>query len=89
MTDDLALLTSGEAGALLHCSPRTVERLAKRGLIKATHVGGLFRIYRSSLNTYLEVQRVGYRPKGSRATFGDRTHARAWVDSPIRPGGGR
>jgi hypothetical protein len=75
--DALVMLTLKQVQAWLCCrSPRTVERLIRLGVFRTTHVGNRLRIYRTSVLSYLQEQERSYRPKGSRATLGERTAAR-------------
>ncbi len=76
MTDEVALLTAKEVSAWLRCSAPTVDRLVRRGVFHSTHVGQSLLIYRASVLSYLQEQERSYRPKGSRATLGERTAAR-------------
>jgi excisionase family DNA binding protein len=68
--DDQALLTVPECTAWLRCSTPTVYRLLRAGKIRGVHIGSALRIYRGSVVAYLRDQEAGYRPRGSRATFG-------------------
>lgn len=76
MTDPLAMLTVKEVRAWLRVSDPFVRRRVAEGTFRATHVGQSLRIYRASVITYLELQSRTYRPKGARATLGERTAAR-------------
>jgi hypothetical protein len=75
-TADLELLTARQFCTAAQISPATMFRLIARGEIAATHIGHSLRVFKSSVLAYLERQRLGYRPRGSRATLGEHRAAR-------------
>jgi len=54
------LLDSEQAAGLLRIHPKTLQKLARRGEIRGTHVGKLWRFRASDLNAWINrQQRVG------------------------------
>jgi excisionase family DNA binding protein len=51
------LLNSHQAAALLQIHLKTLQKLARRGEIRATHVGKMWRFRASELNDWLNTQR--------------------------------
>jgi len=50
-----AILTKQEAAALLRCTPRYIERMVQRGLLRALKpTGKLWRVRRTDLDAFLE-----------------------------------
>ena len=56
ITDFEPLLNSHQAAQLLHIHHKTLQKLARRGEIRGSHVGKLWRFRASDLNLWLDRQ---------------------------------
>ncbi len=55
-------LTTDDVGTMVHASPRTIRRLAERGLIAHHHIGGQYRFTLRDVADYLARTRTPARP---------------------------
>jgi excisionase family DNA binding protein len=53
------LLDSEEAAAIMKIHPKTLQKLARKGLIRGAHVGKLWRFRASEIESWIQRQFVG------------------------------
>jgi excisionase family DNA binding protein len=53
------LLNSEEAAAVMKIHPKTLQKLARRGVVRGIHVGKLWRFRASAIEEWIESQSAG------------------------------
>ena len=50
------LLDSDEAAAIMNCHPKTLQKLARKGVVRGVHVGKLWRFRASVIEEWIQRQ---------------------------------
>ena len=50
------LLYSDEAAAIMNCHPKTLQKLARKGVVRGVHVGKLWRFRASVIDEWIQRQ---------------------------------
>lgn len=53
------LLDSDEAASIMNCHPKTLQKLARKGVVRGVHVGKLWRFRASVIEEWIQRQLAG------------------------------
>ena len=53
------LLDSDEAASIMNCHPKTLQKLARKGVVRGVHVGKLWRFRASVIEEWIQSQLAG------------------------------